>query len=185
MSPEVFRIEATGVDDSTIRDQQRLEGSRKGSGRESADANNQRALHQEGAEGQNNPERRPTNEKIQGYQKGADEQLAAHAHHLDDINARNTELNRQAQLATERADFIASITQSAVLPGTINTEQTKVEKRTAAASQEQLTGAVAGDQPAEKTAQTDRRQKQEAAVAAKEQPVETAGAAGKKIEGAR
>lgn len=183
MNLEIFQPEATGADDSTLKDQQNPEASQKEKHHESADDRKKEKADQK-QEAENDLEKKPAAKKIQEYQTQADNHLVAYKKQLGDTDRHNKELDAQAKAASDKADFIASITQSALLPGTINTEQTQVEKRTGNALEQQGSTLVATHQPVGQAAKAENNQKQENQTAKKEKPQESAGITGKTMEGA-
>lgn len=170
MNIEGFLPGANEADESSLRKQQQLDGGDTRQQKRSAEETEKKkeTVDQRQDKTKENVEKSRA-EKIQDYQDQARIQLDAHKKQVEDTDARNRALTAEAKAESGRGDFVASITQSAVLPGTMNTEQTQVEKRTAGASQEQFI-AVGGNQPTEKIAKQEQVQNKEKQAAAKEQP---------------
>ncbi|MBI2635973.1 hypothetical protein HYW84_01470 [Candidatus Peregrinibacteria bacterium] len=125
---------------------------------------------------QKDQEKKSMDEKILDCQKRADLRVSAYKKQLDDIDARNKKLDEQAKSASERTDFIANITESALVPGKIYSEETPVKPHASAMRQEQFV-ATAAEMPADQDTAKEKgvrppdwREKQEKQAAAKEQP---------------
>lgn len=173
MNVEKLNQKVENADDPTSEKRQDFDESAK---RKSPDKKNQDSIDEKKEKGndeneeQKDREKKSMDEKIQGCQKQADLRMSAYQKQIDDINARNKELDEQAKTASERTDFITNITKSALMPGTINTDETSVKPHASAMPQEQFTTAVAAERPADQAAAKEKNDAKEKQAAAKEQP---------------
>lgn len=167
MNVEKLNQKAENADDPTPEKRQDFDESAK---RKSPDKKNQDSIDDEkekknGKEEQKDREKKSMDERIQDCQKRAGLRVSAYRRQLEDIDARNKKLDEQAKSASERTDFIANITKSALMPGTINTDETPVKPRASEQS-----AATAAEKPADWTAAKEKNDAREKQAAAREQP---------------